>query len=159
MLRWAWCVVIVIGLCSPVWADPFPVGALPGLDISGGLPGGYDPRLDRLFVVSDGGTVSHMEADGNGVVNWSVGGDLEGITVADPNSDLIYLGVEHPDGISEFDIGTGLVTRTFDLTPWMTGPNNSGSSRTPAIPKAACSTRACRTTAISTNSSFRSSPI
>jgi len=124
-------------------ADPFPPAALPGQQIHGNLPGGYEPsgavwhsRLDRLFVVSDGGTVSSMKANGTGVTNWSVGGDLEGLAVADPSGDLIYLGVEHPDGIQQFDIGPGSVTRTFDLTPWMTGPTNSGLEALTFVPDA-----------------------
>ena len=124
MLRWTCCVAIVMGPCSLVRADPFPAIALPGVDIGGGLAAGYEPSgavwhsgLDRLFVVDDGGTTSRMKADGTDVVDWVVGGDLEGITVADPTSDFIYLGVEHPDGVQEFDVGLGSVTRTFDLTP------------------------------------------
>ena len=53
-------------------------------------------------------------------------GDLEGIAVADPDSDFVYLGVEHPDSVREFNIATGLITRSFNLTPWLTGPTNAG---------------------------------
>ncbi|MCY2928637.1 MAG: esterase-like activity of phytase family protein [Planctomycetota bacterium] len=124
-------------------ANPFPPEALPGVSVGGNLPAGYETsgvvwhsRVQKLFLVSDGGTVSSMNADGTGVTNWSVGGDLEGITVARPQSDLVYLGVEHPDSIREFNIATGQVTRTFDLTPWMTGPDNSGLEALTFVPDA-----------------------
>jgi len=127
---------VVSGLAAPpmAWsADPFPPVALPGVSVGGNLPAGYETsgvvwhsRVQKLFLVGDGGTVSSMNANGTGVTNWSVGGDLEGITVARPQSDFVYLGVEHPDSIREFNIATGQVTRTFSLTAWMTGPDNSG---------------------------------
>ena len=112
--------------------SPFPSESLPGVSI-GTLPAGYETsglawhsRLQKLLTVSDGGTVSSMNTDGSGLVNWSVPGDLEGICVANPQSDYVYIGVEHPDSILEFNIRTGTVTRTFNLTPWMTGPDNQG---------------------------------
>jgi len=115
-------------------AEPFPPAALPGVSLGGNLPAGYETsgivwhsRVQKLFLVSDGGTVSSMSANGTGVTNWSVGGDLEGITVARPQSDFVYLGIENPDSIREFNIATGQVTRTFNLTGWMTSSNdNSG---------------------------------
>jgi len=133
-------------LCScavGVAADPFPPAALPGTEIGGGLPSGYEPSgavwhsgLDRLFTVSDNGLVTRMDRDGSDVFNWSVPGDLEGITVADASSDFVYIGVEGPDSILEFDLTTGLVTRTFDLTPWMTGPSNRGLEALTFVPDA-----------------------
>ena len=103
------------------------------IDIGGGLPSGYEPsgvdwheRLGKLFLVGDGGTVSTMNQDGTAITNWSVPGDLEGITIPDPQTNFVYLGVEHPDGILEFDISTARTTRSFNLTPWMQGANNQG---------------------------------
>ncbi len=114
-------------------ADPFPTQALPGTGIGGNLSGSYEPSgavwhsgISKLLTVSDGGTVTSMNSDGTGVSNWWIPGDLEGITVADPNSPFVYVGVEHPDSILEFNIDTGLVTRSFDLTPWLTGSSNRG---------------------------------
>lgn len=124
-------------------ADPFP-GQLPGTEIGAGLPAGYapsgdvwHPRLNKLFLVSDGGTVSQMKPDGTEIVSWNVGDDLEGITYADPNSNVLYLGIEHPDGIRQFDLTTGIAGRTFDLTPWMTGPDNAGLEALTFVPDAA----------------------
>jgi hypothetical protein len=59
------------------------------------------------------------------VQNWSLSVDLEGVCVADPGSDFVYVGVEHPDSIMEFDLTTGLVTRAFDLTTWMASTDDN----------------------------------
>ena len=110
----------------------FPAAVLPGT-IIGNLPEQYETSgltwhdgLQKLFAVSDEGIVSMMNADGSDIVNWNVPGDLEALTVADHSSNLIYIGVENPDSILEFDVTTGQVTRTFDLTNWMTGADNRG---------------------------------
>lgn len=119
-------IVALMSLTSLVSAGPWP-GTLPGIEIGSGLPAGYEPsgavwhtQLDKFFTVWDNGMVSMMEHDGTNITNWNVDGDLEGICVADLNSDFIYVGLEGPDdGIVEFNITTGQVTRFFDLTPWM----------------------------------------
>ncbi|MBI4411154.1 MAG: esterase-like activity of phytase family protein [Deltaproteobacteria bacterium] len=115
-------------------------------DIGSNLSAGYEPsgavwhsRLSKLFVVDDDGVVSSLDADGNNITNWSYSADLEGITVADPDSDFVYLGIENPDGIAEFDITTGAVTRTFNLTTWMTGAANSGLEALTFVPDSSSS--------------------
>ena len=115
-----------------VLADPFPCDA-DGVEIGSDLPAGYEPSgavwhslFEALFIVGDDGQVSMLDDDGSNVTTWNVAGDLEGICVADPESDFVYVGVEHPDSILEFNHATGTVFRTFDLTPWMTGPSNNG---------------------------------
>jgi len=77
-------------------------------------------------LVSDGGIISSMDVDGSNVVNKTIGGDLEGVTVADPNTDFVYIGVEQRDSILEYNIVSQTVTRTFYLDSYMTGPDNSG---------------------------------
>jgi hypothetical protein len=111
---------------------PFPAAVLPGVQV-GTLPAAYETsglvwheRLQRIFAVSDSGIVTSMNRDGTDMVHWAVPGDLEGITVADPASDFIYIGVEHPDAILEFNVSTGQVARRFTLTQWMQGPDNQG---------------------------------
>ena len=132
-------------LATPTMADPFPPVALPGVSIGSGLPSGYEPSgavwhtdLGKFFTVDDGGRVSSMNSDGTSVFSWTLSGnpDLEGICVADASSDFIYVGVENPDSIAEFDIDTGSVTRTFDLTTWMTGPSNRGLEGLTFVPDA-----------------------
>jgi|GEM_PF-2457309 len=113
-------------LSTCVFAGPWP-GTLPGVEIGSGLPAGYEPsggiwhlRLDKFFTVWDNGMVSMMDYDGTNITNWSVSGDLEGICVPDPAGDFIYVGLERPeDGIKEFNVATGQVTRFFNVTPWM----------------------------------------
>ncbi|MBN2621626.1 T9SS type A sorting domain-containing protein, partial [candidate division WOR-3 bacterium] len=43
-------------------------------------------------------------------------------------TDFVYVGEERipGDGIKEFNISTGQLTRYFNLTPWMQGPDNDG---------------------------------
>jgi hypothetical protein len=143
--RWLLVLAVLGGSQRAAWAaEPFPPAALPGVSIGGNLPAGYETsgivwhsRLQQLFLVSDGGTVSSMGPAGGGVTNWSVPGDLEGIAVARPQSNFVYLGIESPDSIREFDFVAGHVTRTFDLTAWMTGPDNSGLEALTFVPDAA----------------------
>ena len=129
-------VILALGLCAggqiAAGAEPFPCEGY-GTQIGSGLPAGYEPsgaarhdRLNVLFVVSDGGRLSRLDAAGDNVTTWNVTGDLEAVCVADPESDYVYIGVEQPDSILEFDLVSGVVRRTFDLTPWMTGPSNHG---------------------------------
>jgi hypothetical protein len=98
----------------------------PGLDaphdVGGGLPPGFEPsgaawqpRLQRLLLVGDEGTIASMDGDGGSIRTWAVPGDLEGVCVADPASDRIYVAVEHPAGILEFDLAKGRVLRRFPL--------------------------------------------
>jgi hypothetical protein len=110
------------------------IGALPALYETSGLA--WHGRLGKLLAVSDGGTLSSMSIDGSEIVNWSVPGDLEGICVADPQSDFVYVGVEHPDSILEVDVRTGVVTRAFDLTKWLTSADNQGLEALAFVPTA-----------------------
>ena len=113
-------------------AEIFPIGGPSSTEIGGNLPGYecsgtvWHTGLEKLFVVDDDGNVASMDADGTNVNSASLAGDLEGICVADPSSDFVYIGLENPDSILEYNIVTEAVTRTFDLTTWMTGPNNEG---------------------------------
>jgi hypothetical protein len=91
-------------------------------DVGGGLPPGFEPsgaawqpRLRRLLLVGDEGTIASMDGDGGSVRTWTVPGDLEGVCVADPASDLIYVAVERPAEILEFDLAEGRVLRRFPL--------------------------------------------
>jgi len=115
----------------PAWdTNPFTSTAF---DIGSDLSSAYEPSgavwhdvRETLFVVSDEGILSEMEADGTLLHNWTTGGDLEGVTVVPNKPGFIYLGFEDPDSIAEFNLTTGLVTRTFNLTTWMTGAANQG---------------------------------
>jgi len=115
----------------------WPAG--PGTEIGhagqpGALPAGYEPSgvawhpgRNTLLVVSDGGLIAELPPNGGPTTVWSLPGDLEGITIKDPASPLVYVGNENPDSIVEFNLATGLATgKSWNLTPWMTGPTNEG---------------------------------
>lgn len=113
-------------------AAPFPA-QLPGTAINQHLPSDVEPsgivwhsRLNQLFVISDNGWLHRMNLDGTGVTSWFLGGDLEAVTVADPASNFVYIANENVYWIHEFNFVTGQVTRTFDLSPWITAPPNLG---------------------------------
>ena len=119
-----------------------PPVVLPGRMIAD-LPVGYETSgltwhqgLEKIFSVSDEGLVSMMNRDGTELVHWNIGGDFEAITVADHTSNFVYIGVENPDSVYEFDVSSGEITRTFSLTDWMTGPSNLGLEALTFVPDA-----------------------
>ncbi len=91
-------------------------------------PSGVIWHADRqsLFVVEDNGWLRELSSSGTVLHSWNVGGDLEGVTIAE-SSDLLYLGIEHPDSIKEFSLSSGSFTgKVWDLTPFMQGADNQG---------------------------------
>lgn len=129
----AWTLILPLLAAAQVQAQSLFPGVLPGLPIDSNLPLGYEPsgaiwhpRLGKLFVVSDGGIVSSMDADGNNVQHWSVPGDLEGICIADPATNFVYVANEVPARVYEFNFVTSQITRVFDLSGWMPAPTNAG---------------------------------
>lgn len=130
-MRAIWLLLVLL-LSSAAVAQPFP-GDLPGTNIGGGLPAGFESSgavwhrgLSQLFIVHDNGQVARIEASGGFPQIWTIGGDLEAICAAAPESSFIYLGRENPDAVLEFDLTLGAVTRAFDLTGFMTGAANEG---------------------------------
>lgn len=113
-------------------------------NIGTNLPSGYEPSgadyndtTEKIYIVDDEGNLSRMNKDGSGITTWNIGGDLEGVAIANESSGLVYLGVENPDGIIEFDTTTGTVLRTFTLTTWMTGADNQGLEALAFVPNIA----------------------
>jgi hypothetical protein len=117
--------------------EPWPVEN--GTEIGGfGRPDGLDrdfepsgavwhPRLEQLLVVDDEGRLARLDGQGKVVDVVTIGGDLEGIAIADPESSLVYLGIEHPDGIAEMDLDTGRLTgRRWGLTDYLKGRKKCG---------------------------------
>lgn len=126
-------------LASPVAAQPAPWPAGPATEIGhegqpGGLPAGFEasgvawhPGRGSVVVVSDSGLVAELSPEGGVLAAWPLAGDLEALALVDPASSRIYVGVEHPDSVVEFDLATGQATgASWNLTPWMTGPANEG---------------------------------
>ncbi len=137
MLRSLIAILLCCACTAPAQLVPWPGG--PGTEIGkagqpGGLPAGYEPSgavwhpgRDSLLVVSDNGTLSELPLGGGPIASWPLAGDLEGLTVKDPASPLVYVGIESPDSVVEFDLATGALTgNSWNLTPWMTGPSNDG---------------------------------
>lgn len=83
----------------------------------------YHPARNTLFVVSDEGYVAEINKDGTPVAKYRVPGDLEGITL-DPQSGLLYIGVEAEDIILEFDPEKGEVRRRFPISREYKGNRN-----------------------------------
>jgi uncharacterized protein YjiK len=96
----------------------------------------WHPRLEKMFLVNDKGFISSMSDEGHSMTHWRVGGDMEGATIAFPQSDFIYLGNENPDGVYEFNLVTAKVTRKFDLSRWMPGRGNAGLEALTFVPDA-----------------------
>ena len=94
-----------------------------GTNIGASLPAYYEPSglvyhegRNTLFTVSDEGVVSELKIDGTVVKNWYFSGDFEGITVADINSNYVYIVTEYPFTLSQLDLTTGTITKTWSLT-------------------------------------------
>ncbi len=129
--------ICFLALAFPAAAMDWPASTGVEIGLAGqpnGLPDDYEPSgavwhpiRQKLILVDDSGLISELDPHGGGCTNWNVGEDLEGITIINPSDDLVYLAVEHPDGVLEFDLNTGSLTgRYWDLTPWLQGPNNHG---------------------------------
>ncbi len=122
----------IVAIMSLVFAAPWPGDA--GVDIHQNLPAGYEPsgvvwhpHYNALFLVSDGGMLSKMNLDGSQVTTWNVPGDLEGVTITDPNSEFVYLAVEYPFALIKFNPATGQANRTLSLTGVVPATANTNS--------------------------------
>ena len=135
------CCVTLLSVTEAV--EPFPPQSLPGVDIGNGLGAGYETsgivwhsRLERFFTVDDGGQVSSMDVNGSDVAHFGLPGDLEGIAVADPSSDFIYIGREDGNKIVQYNFVTGQATKIFSLASWMGSGSNSGLEALTFVPDA-----------------------
>jgi|GEM_PF-2291684 len=114
-------------------ADSWPGDSGSVIADGGSLGAGYEPsgivyhsERNQLVIVGDDGDVTTMNTDGSNIDTDSPGGDLEGVAIADATSNFVYVGVENPDTIKQFDLSTGNYTgKQWTLTAWMasTDPN------------------------------------
>lgn len=102
-------------------------------EVGGSLPSAYEPsgtvyhsRLNRIYVISDDGRLAYMNTDGSGVTSKTVGGDNEGLTIANESSNYLYIGIEQPDSIIEVTTEGVATGKSWNLTNWMTGADNAG---------------------------------
>lgn len=98
----------------------------------------YQPEREQLVLIGDDGDITLLSPTGTVIDTWNIGLDLEGVTIADTSSNLVYLANENPDTIIEFDITSGAVTgNEWDLTEWMTSSNdNNGLEALTFVPNA-----------------------
>jgi hypothetical protein len=88
--------------------------------------------INKIYAVSDDGQVTRMNLDGSAQEFdrprlQGIGTDFEAITIVDPNSTKVYIGLEHPDSILEYDWATKVfANRRWDLTAVLTGADNQG---------------------------------
>ena len=135
-----WCVPLLSGTTVALL---FPSQSLPGVDIGNGLGSGYETsgivwhsRLERFFTVDDGGQLSSMDVEGSDIVHYDgINGDLEGVAVAHPDTDLIYVGRES-GVIMEYDIANRRGVRVFGLATWMGSSRGSGLEALTFVPDA-----------------------
>ncbi len=73
------------------------------------------------ILVSDDGIVAELSTSGELLNHWSgLGYDLEGVTVADSASSLVYLAAERRGLILEFDLSSASLTGTaWDVSAWL----------------------------------------
>ena len=123
-------ILMTIILLNSAFAASWPADAS-GTELAAGL-GTYEPsgaawqsRLGQLFVVSDEGLISKMNPDGSRVTTWNIGGDLEGIAVADPTTNLVYVINEYPYALYEFDFNAGTKTKTWSLSNAVPAPTDT----------------------------------
>ncbi|HLC70304.1 MAG TPA: SdiA-regulated domain-containing protein [Patescibacteria group bacterium] len=95
----------------------------------------WNSRTNKLFSVSDPTSdgknrVTMMDRNGSNQIEWRGGGDYEALTIIDPNSSYIYIGVENAPAILEFDWSappsTPRITKSWSLNNWLPGMGNAG---------------------------------
>lgn len=134
-------IIVIAFFVSPSLsaADPWP-GDSGTLIWNYGEPSGivWHVRLGKLFWVHDNGYLYRVDSDGT--FNWSytVGGDLEGIAIADHSTDNIYVATERTQiVIKERSVTTGAsTTKQWRLTE-MEGDGNAGLESLTFVPNGA----------------------
>ncbi len=142
--------LIIVGLLfsGVVLAVIWPAGLTRHSDIL--MPNLYEPSglawnsvTNKLFTVSDKGKITMMNMDGSNqdTVTMPSYMDFEAITIVNPNTKKVYIGIENPDTITEYDLtplavqdpnkaGTEVVgitgAKTWNLTGVLTGADNQG---------------------------------
>lgn len=92
----------------------------------------WNAQINKLYTVSDDGQVTRMNLDGSAQEFdrprlQGIGTDFEAIAIADVNSNKVYIGLEHPDSILEYDWVTKVFAdKRWDLTGVLTGADNQG---------------------------------
>mmetsp|Transcript_16229 Transcript_16229/g.26586 ORF Transcript_16229/g.26586 Transcript_16229/m.26586 type:complete len:312 (-) Transcript_16229:162-1097(-) len=96
-----------------------------GVDIGDKLPVGFEPsdlvvKNSSVYIVSDEGTVAEMTFIGDVRNVWHVekGKDMEGIAVLPSRPDFVYVAIEFPPAIEEYDLLNKKITRHWDVAQY-----------------------------------------
>lgn len=132
---------------SAAAADPWPAAPVETAKNIGGSLADFEPSdavwspaRQSVFIVDDGGDVAELDLNGKVKRIINVGGDLEGITLADPANKHIYVGRERDATIIEIDPDAKPTGRNWQLTEMVTGKKNRRLESLTFVPNAACAT-------------------
>ncbi len=111
-----------VALAADAWPDDYDSGT--DMTTSIAEPSGITMYDDSFWIVDDGGYLYETDTSGTILTSYTIGYDLEGITVAE---DMLRLLVENSDAILEFDPSTGALTsNSWDLTGVISTTDNLG---------------------------------
>jgi hypothetical protein len=121
-MRYALSLCALLGAVKAYALEPFPANQ-PGVEIGSFLSSNFEPsgsawhtRLNQLFVCGDNGRIARMNADGSATVNTNLAGNWEGLAIADPASNFIYIVNETNARITEYNFQSASATRVFQLS-------------------------------------------
>ncbi|KAJ3274533.1 TP53 regulating kinase [Terramyces sp. JEL0728] len=90
------------------------------------IPNNFEPSditMDdkNIYVVSDNGKIGIFDKSGNYQSKIKIAGkpDLEGITVIDKRPNILFLAVEYPPTLIEYDLTTDKMEREWDLSEYL----------------------------------------
>lgn len=95
----------------------------------------YQDRLDWLFVASDEGYISAINPENGTLLHeWRPGGDIEGLAIADHDSNLLYY-VHESGVVYEFDFSQGARTgNSWNVSQWLDGSGGAGAEGMSFLP-------------------------
>ncbi|KAI8928236.1 hypothetical protein BC831DRAFT_449049 [Entophlyctis helioformis] len=84
----------------------------------------WQPLLNQLFLVSDNGQVLGLTVDPSGTTSAArsfrlKGLDLEAVAVVPSKPDVVYLGVERPPAIVEFNLTSESITASISISSFL----------------------------------------
>ncbi|KAJ3184844.1 hypothetical protein HDU85_001523 [Gaertneriomyces sp. JEL0708] len=81
----------------------------------------FQPATRTLYIVSDDGRLAAMQnvTSDTATKIWDIGKeyDLEGISVIEDKEDLVYLGVEYPAAVLEYNVTSATIQKKWDIQP------------------------------------------
>lgn len=120
----------LVWLIWPVWinaVDSWPADS--GITIATfSEPSGavWHAARNSLLIIEDNGDIRELSDTGTLLNSWHISGDLEGAALAE-NSNYLYIGIEYPERIVEFDLIAGALTgKSWNISSWMNGNAASG---------------------------------